>query len=167
MKLFSLKTAQDINNHLLYANKFIYHLEKKIYGPLITAAQENGYCLYHTATALRLLEQSAEGEKVEIQDVCGRTSMNLRGVDAMIATMEDLQNTLIHINPLVLDAADREKMREIQEFTDISIGLWQAYKEEHLEALQHNQALEKGEKKGRKKKILDIKFRHRPGQQQK
>ncbi len=147
---FSLESAKDINNHLFYA-KVIYHLEKTKYGHLITKTQENVYCLYHTATALRLLEQSAEGEKDEIQDVCGRTSINLRGVDAMIATMEDLKNTLIHINPLDLDAANREEMREIQELTDISIGLWQAYKVEHFEALKHNQALEKGDKKGRKK----------------
>jgi hypothetical protein len=58
-------------------------------------------------------------------------------------------------------------MREIQEFTDISIGLWQAYKEEHLEALQHNQALKRGEKKGRKRRFLTLNSDHRPGQQQK
>ncbi len=80
----------------------------------------------------------------------------------MIATMKDLNSKLIHINPLVVDAANIEEMREIQEFTDISIGLWQAYKVEHLEALGHNQALEKGEKKGRKKKIPDIDFRPSP-----
>ncbi len=75
---FSLKTAQDINYDFMYANKFIYHLEKKKYGHLITEINENGYCLYHTATALRLLEQSsAAREQVDIQDVCGRTLMSL------------------------------------------------------------------------------------------
>ncbi len=123
--------------------------------------------MYHTATALRLLENSAAGEQVDIQDVCERTSMSLRDVDAMIATMKDLQNTLIHIIPLDLDAANREELREIQEFTDISIGLRQAYKEEKLEALQHNQVLEKGEKKGRKRRFLTLNSDHRPGQQQK
>ncbi len=99
---------------ILCTQKNIYHLEKKKYGHLITEINENGYCLYHTATALRLLEQSsAAGEQVGIQDVCGRTSMSLRGVDAMIATMKDLQKTLIHIIPLDLDAANREELGEI------------------------------------------------------
>jgi hypothetical protein len=88
MKPFSLKSAQEIDCHLFTsANKFIYHLEKKIYEPLLTKIQENGYCLYHTATVLRLLENSAERDKVAIQDTCERTSMSLLGVDAKIETI--------------------------------------------------------------------------------
>jgi hypothetical protein len=145
MELFSLESAADINYHLfIRARKFIYHLEKKIYGTLITRIQENGYCLYHTATVLRLLENSAEGDKVAIQDVCGRTSMSLRGVEAMITTKEEMKNKLALAIPLCASAEsiDSERdLREKQEFADISIGFWKAYKEEHIEALQHNLAL--------------------------
>ena len=166
MKLFSLESAQDINYHLfMSANKFIYHLEKKIYEPLLTRIQENGYCLYHTATVLRLLENSAERDKVAIQGICGRTSMSLLGVDAMIATMEEMKNKLTLAIPLCASAESIDSemdLRENQEFTDISIALWTAYKEEHIEALQHNLALEKGDKKGKKKKIPEIEFREEP-----
>jgi hypothetical protein len=92
---FSLESAEDINYHLFNANKFIYYLEKKINEPLLTRIKENGYCLYHAATVLRLLEKSAEGVKVAIQDIRGNTSMSLLGVDAMIETMEEMKNKLL------------------------------------------------------------------------
>ncbi len=86
----------------------------------------------------------------------GRTkpSVSLLGVDAMIETMEEMKNKLTLAIPLCTSAESIDSeidLKENQEFTDISIALWKAYKEEHIEALLHNLDLEKGDKKGKKK----------------
>ncbi len=96
--------------------------------------------------------------------------MSLLGVDALIATMEEMKNKLALAIPICASAESIDSemdLRENQEFTDISIALWTAYKEEHIEALQHNLAPEKGDKKGKKKRYLKLNSEMSPGQRQK
>jgi hypothetical protein len=152
------------------ARKFIYHLEKKIYEPLITRIQENGYCLYHTATVLRLLENSAEGDKVAVQDVCGRISMSLLGVDAMIETMKDMKNKLALAIPLCASAESIDSGIDLKESQESPISLLHCGKHTRRSTLKLFSTiwlLRRVRRRARKRRYLKLNSEMSPGQRQK